>query len=253
MPVTEEEWKKIASDFGERYQFFNCLGALDGKHVAVQKPAHSGSLYYNYKLYFSIVLMALVNANKEFIMIDVGTNGRVSDGGVLFYTKFWELFEKGDFNIPDAAPLPNTAQKFPHVIISDGAFALGKHLMKPYPQNACNAERVTFNYRLSRARQVVEGAFGIFGVFQKAMCFEPSKAATIVSTCCYLHNFLLKTQPRLYLASNWTITNKSTEGLLDLAPNNTRNTPNDAKKIRENFCQYFSNEGKLDIRKNVSE
>lgn len=44
--------------------------------------------------------MALVNAKKQFIMIDIGTNGRVSDGGVLFYTKFWELFEKNYLNLP---------------------------------------------------------------------------------------------------------------------------------------------------------
>ncbi|XP_031327530.1 uncharacterized protein LOC116158823 [Photinus pyralis] len=253
MPMTEEDWKEIASDFGETYQFWNCLGALDGKHVAVQKPAHSGALYRNYKGHFSIVLMALVNSKKQFIMIDVGANGRISDGGVLFYTKFWELYQRSDLNIPDPAPLPNIEEPFPYVFISDEAFALGKHLMKPYPQNACNNERKTFNYRLSRARSVVEGAFGIlrskFGIFHKAICFEPKKAATIVAASCYLHNYLMKTQPRLYLASNWRITNADNTALRDLEPASIRNSTSDAKTIREKFCHYFNNEGKFHFRK----
>lgn len=81
---SKEEWKRIAADFGDKYQFWNCLGALDGKHVKIQRPEHSGSLYFNYKGHFSIVLMVLANANKEFIMIDVGANGRVSECSVLY-------------------------------------------------------------------------------------------------------------------------------------------------------------------------
>lgn len=232
------------------------MGALDGKHVKIQRPEHSGSLYFNYKGHFSIVLMALANANKEFIIIDVGANGRVSDGGVLFYTKFWDLYSKGELDIPEPSPLPYASESFPYVFISDEAFALGKNLMKPYPQSACNNnnERKEFNRRLSRARSVIEGAFGIitknFGVFQKAICFEPRKASVIVTACCYLHNYLMKTKSRRYLASNWKITKATDIGLNDLEPTSTRNSTNDAKVIRERLCHYFSHEGKLEISKN---
>lgn len=80
---TEEEWKQIVSDFGKKYQLHNYLGAFDGKHAAIKKPARSDFLYYNYKYHHSIVLMTLVNSNKEFIIANVGENGRISDGGVL--------------------------------------------------------------------------------------------------------------------------------------------------------------------------
>ncbi|XP_073519648.1 uncharacterized protein [Phyllobates terribilis] len=66
-PNTEEEWKKIASDFEQLWQFPNCGGALDGKHVRITQPPNSGSYFYNYKGYFTIIMMALVNANYEFI------------------------------------------------------------------------------------------------------------------------------------------------------------------------------------------
>lgn len=82
VPSTDEEWKYISTRFEERWNFPHCIGALDGKHVNIQPPPNSGSHYYNYKGFNSIVLMALVDADLKFIYIDVGTNGRVSDGGV---------------------------------------------------------------------------------------------------------------------------------------------------------------------------
>ncbi|XP_057654402.1 putative nuclease HARBI1 [Diorhabda carinulata] len=88
IPKTQESWKILARQFGNSWNFDNCIGAVDGKHITLQKPEKSGSYYYNYKGTHSKVLMAIANANYELIMIDVGTNGRVSDGGVIKNTKF---------------------------------------------------------------------------------------------------------------------------------------------------------------------
>jgi hypothetical protein len=86
-PKTEAEWKVITNGCNDQWNFPNCLGAVDGKHVPIKKPPHTGS-YYNYKKFFSIVLMAVVNLKYEFIMADAGINGRISDGGVLGNTAF---------------------------------------------------------------------------------------------------------------------------------------------------------------------
>lgn len=82
-PSTEEEWSHIAEEFYKRWGFPNCLGALDGKHVAFRPLRSEGSRFFNYKAFNSVVLLALVDANKKFIYVDVGALGRISDGGVF--------------------------------------------------------------------------------------------------------------------------------------------------------------------------
>ena len=68
--------------FEEKWNYPHCLGAIDGKHVVMQCPAKARSYYYNYKNTHSIVLMAVAGPDYECLYADLGTNGRVSDGGV---------------------------------------------------------------------------------------------------------------------------------------------------------------------------
>lgn len=49
-PPTEEEWMEKAEHFWKRWQFPNCLGAVDGKHIAITCPPNFGSVYFNYKV-----------------------------------------------------------------------------------------------------------------------------------------------------------------------------------------------------------
>ncbi|XP_068234079.1 uncharacterized protein [Palaemon carinicauda] len=78
---TEEEWKEVAARLSSRWNYHKCLGAVDGKHIAIMKPPNAGSYYYNYKGFHSIVLMAVADTNYKFIYVDVGAEGYASDGG----------------------------------------------------------------------------------------------------------------------------------------------------------------------------
>ncbi|XP_030762239.1 protein ANTAGONIST OF LIKE HETEROCHROMATIN PROTEIN 1-like [Sitophilus oryzae] len=108
LPHSIEEWKAIAKDFEDIWNFPHCLGALDGKHVSIQAPPNSGSAFFNYKKHFSTVLMSICNANYRFIMVDVGSLGSASDGGIFHNMLFKELLEKGHLNIPPPEELENT-------------------------------------------------------------------------------------------------------------------------------------------------
>ena len=57
MPRPRDEWREVVLQFQRRWNVPHALGALDGKHVAIKCPIKSGSYYYNYKGFYSIVLM----------------------------------------------------------------------------------------------------------------------------------------------------------------------------------------------------
>ncbi|KAG8237311.1 hypothetical protein J437_LFUL017495 [Ladona fulva] len=133
------------------WQFPNCLGAVDGKHIQIKNPANSGSHYFNYKGTCSVVMMVIVDANYEVSLADVGTNGRISDGGVIKKTAFYES-QKWKLNIPLPKHLPGSNKTSPNVFVGDEAFKLQDNFMKPYSFH----ERRIFNRRLSRGRSVVE-------------------------------------------------------------------------------------------------
>lgn len=263
VPTTNQEWKQIAREFYDQWHFPNCLGAIDGKHVAIKKPVNSGSLYFNYKKFFSIVMMAVANANYEFMMVDIGVNGRISDGGVISYTRFGQALANNTLKIPEPTQLPNSQKILPFVFLGDDAFGLTVNLMKPYPQAALNVDRSIFNYRLSRARRVIENTFGIlvsrFGVLQKPIALSPEKAQTVALACCYLHNFLRKRQSRVYVTTNLVDSEDLQAGIVTsgswrevvneitpLRPNTTsRNATNDAKAVRDTYSNFFNNEGQV--------
>ena len=83
LPDSKGKWLSVAMEFEEKWQFPNCVGAIDGKHVPLINPFNSGPTYFNYKTFFSIVLLLLVDADYKFLYVNVGCQGRISDGGVF--------------------------------------------------------------------------------------------------------------------------------------------------------------------------
>ena len=66
-PPTLQDWRRIERRFNHIWHFPNCIGSLDGNHVSIRAPPKSSTLFHNYKGFFSIVLMALVDADYNFI------------------------------------------------------------------------------------------------------------------------------------------------------------------------------------------
>ena len=128
-------WKKIALDFEYLWIFPHCLGAIDGKHVLLQAPANSGSLYFNYKKTFSLVLslMAVVDAQYNFVVVDIGAYGRQSDGNVFANSLFGKKLKNLQLPLPAEEPLTATSEpQLPYVFVGDEAFPLVLIVMRPY-------------------------------------------------------------------------------------------------------------------------
>ncbi|XP_018376011.1 PREDICTED: putative nuclease HARBI1 [Trachymyrmex cornetzi] len=158
---TTEDFIRYAQDFQDKWNMPNCIGAIDGKHIVIQSPYNSGSNFINYKKTFSIVLLAVCDANYIFTLVDVGAFGSQSDGGVYKSSAFGEAMDNNELGVSDDTNLSGTDIKFPYYLVGDEAFPLKSYIMRPYPGANLNITQKIFNYRLSRARRVIENCFGI--------------------------------------------------------------------------------------------
>ena len=125
---------------GKNWRGNHALGALDGKHVALKKPKNSGALYHNYKGFFSIVMLALVDGQYKFRWVDAGTEGSCSDGQIFNASQLKRRIEDGRIGFPDPAPIIQGGPDVPYFILADDAFALKTWLMKPYGRRMLTRE-----------------------------------------------------------------------------------------------------------------
>ncbi|RZF37589.1 hypothetical protein LSTR_LSTR003154 [Laodelphax striatellus] len=243
-----EKWKEISVRFEELWNFPNCCGAIDGKHVRIEAPWNSGSLFFNYKSYHSIILQAVVDAEGKFVAVDVGEAGKHSDGGVFHSSTFGRLFNDKKLNLPKPKTLFKTkTTNFPYVFVADEAYALSRHMMTPFNKNSLTRERRIYNYRQSRARRIVECAFGMmakkFRVFELAMLTHPDKTKIIVLACCVLHNVIRVKEGTMSQVYDEMMN-------IEVECDNKQETSRAraakaAYNIRENFKEYFNTEGSV--------
>ena len=79
-PKSKEEWLEIFIKFEELWDMPHVIGCLDGKHIRIECPNLSGTLYHNYKGFFSIVLLAICDANYCFTCLIWGNLGAIMTG-----------------------------------------------------------------------------------------------------------------------------------------------------------------------------
>ncbi|XP_031328030.1 putative nuclease HARBI1 [Photinus pyralis] len=244
-PDTEEEWKKIAQEFYDLWNFPHCIGALDGRHINFRPPISDGAYYYNYKGTHSIVLLALCDAKYRFTYVNLGVNGRVSDGGIFHRSSLARALNNNSLNIPPPDFLPGTRNTAPYVIVADDAFPLLINLMKPYPQRGlCHDTRI-FNYRLSRARRMIENSFGMlanrFRVLLNPINLCVNKVQIITHACVVLHNYLCHENDPVYNNGNIFTEETSVPLYLEtLCRQGSNNSSNSARDIRNNYKMYFN-------------
>ena len=71
----------MAEEFQRKWNYPCWPRGYRRKHIAIQQPCGSGSEFFNYKHFFSVLFLALVDANYKFIYVDAGAAGRAGDAG----------------------------------------------------------------------------------------------------------------------------------------------------------------------------
>lgn len=208
--------------------------------------------------------------SNTFVLIfpDIGSPGRNSDGGIFQSSEFGQAFQSDTeekLHLPSQAELPGTNVKVPYVLVADEAFPLKHNIMRPYPGRTTPGHlsyaQQVFNYRLSRARRIIENAFGIlvarWRIFKHATITHPRKMVAYTRACVILHNLLIKADQsipatdRVYCTPGFAdgddnngrwrddVENQGGSMMSPVHRTGSNNFTRTASDIRQAFCDYF--------------
>lgn len=160
------------------------VGAIDGCHIRIKPPAADGACYFNRKLFHSVQMQAICDDKGRFIDVFVGYTGSVHDARVL---KNSPVYTEALY--PPAG----------RCILGDGGYPCLSSpicIMTPYREPVRDPVHANYNRKHSRARNVIERAFGMMktrwrSVFFKALEVSPTFVPLVVTSCAILHNLCI--------------------------------------------------------------
>lgn len=191
--------------------------------------------------------MAICDADYCFTLVDIGAEGRQSDGGIMLRSDIGIALENNLLNVPFPEYISENFT-LPFVLVGDEAFALRTYMMRPFPRKSLTYEKRIFNYQLSRARRTIESAFGILAarwrIFRKPIIASLKTVDNIIKASICLHNFLIKDES---VNKRYMFERKERNeygAMADIACiDRNEYTQRNAVIIRNKFVDYFMNEG----------
>ncbi|XP_055855271.1 uncharacterized protein LOC129918667 [Episyrphus balteatus] len=218
LPSCEAEWANKAEEFDNQWHFPLCLGVLTRRHFKFKSPRTAN-------------LLALVDANSKFLHVAI------------------EKEEESVYLAQDTAPPPQSIgnnRVLPYVFISENGFDLDDHILTPFVYTDTIARR-DFNNRLKAAAQVADHAFRLlvkrFKILSSQLSISQPNLEDVIKACCILHNFLIEHNSDLYAAQP---DEEYTEaGPEVIALGGVTHYNENAEAMREEFADYFANEGNV--------
>lgn len=185
-------------------------------------------------------------------MVDIGAQGRHNDAGIFKGSLMGQRFDNYQMDLPPSCTLSNLSNiSVPYMLVGDAAFQLNEYTLRPYSSNQLNRNRELFNYRLSRARRVVENAFGImvsrWRIYRKPINASLKTIESIVKATVCLHNLLLSTPnyadmvddvPPHFMAED-------AAAFRDIGMMGSNTHSRSAANIRDELCRYCVEEGSV--------
>ena len=217
-------------------------------------PPGSVSLFFNYKHTFSINMMALVDAYYHCTFMDIGQYGSNADGPVFQKSEFEKLYMKDELNVPGPKYLQRARYlgAMHRLFVVDEAFPLSPIILWTFPKGR-NVARMprpwqVFNFHLSRARRIVENAFGIlaqrFQIYNTRIWYSVKTVIKIITATYVLHNFLWNKNmnfANIYMGLNPECLDYLRENgaVVNLANLPGYRSSNEAQQIWRVFPHYF--------------
>ena len=174
----------IQAKFLEKSRIPGVFGALDCTHISIIAPRVDKECYFDRNLGYSIVLQAVVDADKKFLNVFCGEPGSLHDSRVLRRS---ELYRTAESNYHEM--FPNNS-----FLLGDSAYFPTTWLVPPFKDygNLSEAQR-KFNKVHSKARIVIENGFGLLKTrFRRLLHFTEHVHLSFVSdlliSICILHN-----------------------------------------------------------------
>ena len=144
--------------------------------------------------------MAICDARYNFWFYDIGQYGSTNNSAALANSDFGKAFSQHLFHYPAPEKIPGSTADIPLFLVGDEIFPLKEWLMRPYPgskKGTMEESKFVFNYRLSRARRVIENTFGIlvarWRIFRSFIRATPENVERYVLAGICLHNYLRQT------------------------------------------------------------
>ncbi len=183
--------KEVVTGFKHKWGFPQCAGVVDGTHIPIVSPQEYPADYFNRKGWHSILMQGTVNHLGHFVDVYIGWPGRVHDARVFTNSTLYRKGQEGVLLPPWVEHLGGG--DIPLVILGDPAYPLLSWLMKAFPDNGrLTPQQKLFNYRLSRARVVVEHAYGRLKArwrcLMKRIDIDVRNVPELIAACCALHN-----------------------------------------------------------------
>lgn len=198
--------------------------------------------------------MVVADANYRISLLDIGAPGRRSDSGVFYASEIGKRLQNGTLLIPPPKPVEHGGPTLPFILVGDEAFPLTQYMLRPYPRSGrLDRRKNVFNYRLSRARRIVENVFGILSarmrIFRKPIIASIPTAIKIIKATTCLHNFIISEelkQPqseRHYMILNSHERELRSTGVEDAGTFDRSRPMRSCAQIRDNFATFFETTG----------
>ncbi|XP_049310041.1 uncharacterized protein LOC125777972 [Bactrocera dorsalis] len=175
--------------FLQRKQIPGVIGAIDWTHITNIAPIKDKHIYFDRKRNYSVILQAIVDADKKIIDIYCGEPGSYHDSRVLKRSAF---YRKAESNIESL--FPNSI-----FILGESAYPCRNFLIPVFKDyGSLTPNQISFSKTHSLARIVVENAFAALkGRFRRLVKFTEHRnlcaISNLVASACIMHNICIIT------------------------------------------------------------